>query len=174
MGSKNDEVVAKSVSELRRKFDALIKSDDVGFSGALDQFSKVWAAMPMEDTEYPDPTDDFGLVLLLYSAQTGNCPDEPGSWSTVPNKTRDTSAFDFIRGLSRIASSAFPSGWSEERWFAVLSKILSDRYGGRRLRIKKRPLSVKKRAAKTMTPKQLMTEFGISKSHAYRLVAVKK
>ena len=54
-------------------------------------------------------------------------------------------------------------------WRAVFSGVFSGRYGGAGIYLKKKPGSYHQEA-KRLTAKQIMEKYGVSKSHAYRIL----
>ena len=85
-------------------------------------------------------------------------------------RSRRTKAARWCAQNGEHLAAVATGGVGAEMWAAMLYALLRRDYGGETLWQNKRPAEAKLRAARTMTARQLMEKFGISKARAYQLL----
>lgn len=136
-----------------------ISDTDERFIDVARKIGTAWSQLGFPESD--DPIDDFINLIRLHPSVSTETMD-----SECPPRNSDS----LIVHLSKWAATLAP-GWSKDQWLVIISVCFSARYSGTRVRIKKNPALLKHESAKKMTPKQLMEEYGISRSYAYKLLS---
>lgn len=137
-----------------------------------DFVSKVADAYVRSGTpENDDPLDDFRLIEKAFqhpSFSERNLAKFSENISP-PQRAHGEIFQEWIARYFGHCANILAPGWSADEWSSLFAEVMVTKYGGQRVRIKSRPAEAVKHAAGRLTPSQLMEQFGISRSYAYRL-----
>ena len=124
----------------------------------------------LELPENDDPVDDFLRVLsvaLKAMKETGqspiNAPNTP-----KPEKKGVAKPGEMVSKFSIYLHAIAPI-LTVAKWEILLTYLLSAKYGGTKVRIRKKPGNAKRAAAKGLTIKDIQEKLGVSRTYAYKL-----
>ena len=118
--------------------------------------------------EADDPADDLRRLASVAAGIPGVAALE-GELSAIPVQPGQEAGLDRLLDCGAGLLHAINPGICLDSWRELFSAIVTARYGGSYVRIRKRPMLGKMSDARHMTPKELMEKYGISRGHAYRL-----
>lgn len=142
------------------------------FCDASKQFAREYAGLKLPEND--DPLDDFLRIMraaLSVRKETGAPLDESQllELSKRPRKKPSDSNFEGMLGhFSKVLHAITPIV-TVEQWKILLFNLFSAKYGGTKVRIKKRPADQKKAATKGLTIKEIQEKLGVSRTYAYKL-----
>ena len=124
--------------------------------------------------ENDDPVDDFLRIMhvaLRVREKIGPPLDESQLLELTKRPRKENRASNFKEMLdhfSKLIHTIAPV-LTTAQWRKVLFDLFSAKYGGVKVRIKKRPGDQKKTAAKGLTIKEIQEKLNVSRTYAYKL-----
>ena len=138
---------------------------DLDFLEFVELFSSAYVCV--YSNEKDDPIDDF-MRILRFVAEVDLNKLSNRIMIQEPIVDRKSGYECFLNDVSERAYKLFPKLTIPE-WRILIARVLEEKYGGTQVYFKKNPAASIKAAAKNMTPNELMADYGVSRSYAYKL-----
>lgn len=142
------------------------------FCDASKQFAQKYAVLKLPEND--DPLDDFLRIMRAALSARKEIGAPLGEsrlleLSKRPRKENSASNLEDMLGhFSKLIHEIAPV-LTIEQWRKVLFDLFSAKYGGTKVRIKKRPANKKKAAAKGLTINEIQEKLSVSRTYAYKL-----